>query len=108
MGPEGMVRGLTGNPEVALQVSGWRPEGTTAATVSATGPDADKAGAQAVVETLSTADEWATIFLFAGDSAELSTNGFVPGGYDPRLLGIRVTSIIADRASAPIINEAHR
>ena len=65
-------------------------------------------GAQVVVETLQATDEWTTILAYAGESVELSANGFVPGGYDPRLLGIRVASIIADRASVPTTDEAQR
>jgi hypothetical protein len=107
MGPEGAVRGLTGNPELGLQVSGWRPGGTAPAKVTAVSA-ANISGSAPVVQTLPMTDEWTTILLFAGEGVTLETNGFVPGGYDARLLGIRATTVIADRASIRTTDEANR
>jgi 4-amino-4-deoxy-L-arabinose transferase-like glycosyltransferase len=108
LGQNGAVRGLTGNLELALMVNGWRPGGAAPATIKARGAGVDPAAAQTAVETLPLADEWSTILVFAGDEVELETNGFVPGGYDLRLLGVRTMTVAADRASTRTIDEAHR
>ena len=107
-GANGAVRGLTGNLELALLVSGWRPGGAAPATVTARGRVNAPAAAQIVVKTLPLADEWSTILVFARDEVELETNGFVPGGYDTRLLGVRTMTVAADRASKRTTDEAHR
>ncbi|HET9495323.1 MAG TPA: glycosyltransferase family 39 protein [Chloroflexia bacterium] len=107
MGPEGAVRGLTGNPELGLQVSGWRPGGASPAKVTAIS-SANRSGSAPVVQTLPTTDEWTTILVLAGEGVTLETNGFVPGGYDARLLGVRATTVIADRASIRTTDEANR
>ena len=60
------------------------------------------------METLPVGDEWTTIQVSAGEGVALKTNAFVPGGYDPRLLGTRVLDVSAERTGNQATNEPHR
>jgi hypothetical protein len=99
-GPDAAVRGLSGNAQLSVRVSGWRPGGTPSARVTLAG-----GGAPVDVQTLPNSDEWDTILVNAEGTVDLATNAFVPGGYDPRLLGIRIMTIGANGAAAHTQNE---
>jgi hypothetical protein len=107
-GPDAAIRGLSPGSELAIVASGWRPDGTAAATVRAGLVDGNKYLAAASVETLPATDGWTTIQAGAGEGVTLDTNAFVPGGYDPRLLGIRVMEISVKRAASQTTYEPHR
>jgi hypothetical protein len=101
-GPDAAVRELSGNAALNVQVSGWRPGGTAPARVTLAG-----GGALLDVQTLPYSDEWDTIIVNARETIDFTTNAFVPGGYDPRLLGIRIMTIGANSAAAHTDDEPH-
>ena len=99
-GPGAAVRGLSGDAQHSVQVSGWRPGGTAPARV-----EWAVSGAPVDMQTLPNSDEWNTILVNGGGAVDFTTNPFVPGGYDPRLLGIRIMTIDANGPAAHIDDE---
>ena len=72
-----------------VTLSGWRPAGTRPAGVTVT-----SAGNTPETFMLDRTDTWQTHDLpGTGPGDRFIVNGFVPGGSDPRLLGVRVSTI---------------
>ena len=99
-GPAATVRLTSQAPwrELVVRWSGARPAGLAPAQVSAT----LRAGGQVVSRTVTLpgSDTWEELVLPAPAGAgaapvvlTLGVNAFVPGGYDPRVLGVRVDMV---------------
>lgn len=91
------VRGIRlSGDQIGITLSGWRPDGSPPAQVSIRSPEAE----QEKKTTLTTQDVWTNEELITGPgtySLRTSVNEFVPGGSDPRLLGVRVSSVGAGK-----------
>lgn len=100
-GEEAQVRGIAGGGTLYITWSGWRPSGLSNAQVTVS---AEPSSGAAATFTLSNADTWVVQDLGgvgAGQaqatSFRIETNGFVGGGNDQRLLGVRVARIASGK-----------
>lgn len=88
------LRGLDG-PECAMVLSGWRPGGLPPASLRLQNSPA-VSNQTLITQTLNlpNTEAWTTETVpLSVDALAISTQGFVPSGSDPRLLGVRVSEV---------------
>jgi 4-amino-4-deoxy-L-arabinose transferase-like glycosyltransferase len=96
-GERPMIRGLR-SPSLQIEWSGWRPDILPAAQVVVHGPRGDRLDEVQGI-TLEKSRRWVSNVIEVHNSGELrmSINPFTGSGEDPRLLGVRISSVGAGR-----------